>query len=269
MAAIRDYTKRMITVCGKKRFWLCNLGEVDGFPTWLIRTRPFVRHRLPKMLVVAGFHGEERAGPYTVLKWLESDNFDILKHVDISFLPLVNPVGFKNNTRYTDLGMKNNQGFCHPESNEKPSREGLILKNNIDLIKPLAEDGYLSLHEDNLVKGYYLYTFEKSKDPGPFSFGLRSELGKFFRKRLHNEVVEADSTNHTGPVVMDGIVYCFCDGSFDDWMFHLGVPRVAVTETPAKFKMKRRIDAGVAVINKFIDLNLQAIQNEKEQKEKE
>jgi len=253
MAPIKDFYNRMTKIASEKRFWLLPLGQVEELPIWLVRTRFNSDHKDPKMLVVSGFHGEERAGPYGVLKWMGTDNYNILKRVDLSFIPVVNPVGFKNETRYSIAGEPNNCGFCHPESKEKLSREGQILYKNIDLLRPCAENGFLSLHEDIGVKEFYLYTFEKTKEPGTFTEGLKEVLAQYFHKPLDGVSVEADA-GEKGTKVQDGLVYRHCDGSFEDWMFHLGVPRSAVTETPGKRRWEKRVDAGVAVINKFIEL---------------
>jgi len=259
MAAIRKFMRDVFRISAEKRFFLCILGEVDGHQMWLIRTRPHTEHPDPKMLIVSGFHGEEKAGPFSILKWMKDCDHRILAKADLSFIPIVNPIGFSKNMRYAIPGEKTNCGFCHPERKEKPSREGQILINNIDLLKPLAEDGFLSLHEDAREKEYYVYTFEKSKLPGPFTFGIKEELGKYFRKALDGEHVEIDASDgsKTGPKVKDGVVFRHCDGSFEDWLFHLGTPRAAVTETPGLYRLKRRVDAGTSVISRFIELNLE------------
>jgi hypothetical protein len=259
MAAIRQFMKEVFRISSEKRFFLCILGEVDEQQMWLVRTRQHMEHTDPKMLIVAGFHGEEKAGPFAILKWMKDCDQKILDKADLSFIPIVNPIGFSKNMRYAIPGEKTNCGFCHPERKLKPSREGQILINNIDLLKPLAEDGFLSLHEDITEKNYYLYTFEKRKTPGPFTMGIKEELGKFFRKALDGEHAEIDASDgsHVGPIFKDGLIFRHCDGSFEDWLFHLGVPRAVVTETPGKYRLKRRVDAGASIISKFIELNLE------------
>jgi hypothetical protein len=82
---------------------------------------------------------------------------------------------------------------------------------------------------------------------------MRDTLGRFFKTRLDGEIVEVDALGR-GPVCRDGIVYRHCDGSLEDWMFHLGVPRVIVTETPGTYALERRIKGHVAAINTFIDM---------------
>lgn len=256
MASINKFRKALLEVAAEKNFWLKVLGVVDEYEMWLVRTReiyPF-DHKDPRILIVAGFHGEEKAGPLAVLRWLQECGKEILEKVDISLIPVVNSFGFARNKRYGSSMMKTNCGFCHLNNDISPSPEGVCLINHIELLRPLAQDGFLSLHEDATVKEFYLYTFEHGNKPGKFTRGLQKELKRFFPK-AYNGIAYADAANAgAGPECKNGLVYKYCDGSFEDWMFHLGVPRVAVTETPGKYILDRRIKANVSVINKFIEL---------------
>lgn len=271
MAAIRTYTKQLFKIAAEKRLWLRILGEIEGEPMWLIRSRETRDHNDPKFLILSGFHGEEKAGPFAVLKWLTNCDPALFKKVDLSFLPIVNPIGFKKGVRYSIPGERNNQGFCHPESGEKRSREGDILYNNIDLLLLLAKDGYLSLHEDALVKEYYVYTFEKRRRAALTS-GLLNTLGKHFNKPLDGVPTTAGMTaeqisasHEVGVMVTKGWVNHrkLHDGSLEDYLYHAQVPRIAVSETPGLFTLKRRVNAGKEVIDKFIELSLRSIKREK------
>lgn len=261
MAAIRTFTKTLFEVCAQKDFWLKVLGVIDEYEIWLVRTREIYSfdHKDPRILVAAGFHGEEVAGPWAILKWLQACDEKYLKSaVDVSLVPIVNPWGFAKGKRYGPSEIMTNYGFCHQDKdNAKPSPEGEALIKNIELLRPLAQDGFLSLHEDINIKEYYLYTFEHGKKPGKFTKSLKRELSKHFPKSYDGIAYVDSRARADGPVCKNGLVYKFCDGSFEDWMFHLGVPKVAVTETPGKYRLKRRTNAGVEIINKFIGLSLE------------
>lgn len=256
MAAIRKYHQQLLEVASNRGFWMKVLGQVAGpkrkYEIWLIRTRKdnHLDTHDPKVLIVGGFHGEESAGPLGILKWMKECPDRVLSSVDISIIPMVNPYGFARNKRYGYSDMPTNTGFYH--GNAEPSPEGEILINNIDLLLPLAHDGFLSLHEDSTVKEYYLYTFERGVEPGKFTRNLKKELGKHFPK-AYDGIAYVDALSSGGPECKDGLIYRFCDGSFEDWLFHLGVPRVAVTETPGKYKLGRRINANCEIITKFIE----------------
>jgi hypothetical protein len=258
MAAIAKYFEDMVKSCSDKRFWLSPMGYVDGYPLWLIRTRLNRSHTDPKILVLAGFHGEEIGGPYAILRWLKECDLKVLKDIDVSLIPIVNPGGFAKGTRYGGTGGPNNCGFCHQEveGNElKP--EGIILRDNIDILRSMAKDGYLSLHEDIDERRCYVYRYEEVDEPSHIVVEMKKLLCKHF-KTIKKEGVEVDTgLRGKKAQVIEGIVHNHCDGSFDDWLMHLGVPRVIVTETPGKAQIKRRVIAGVEAINRFIQIVLE------------
>ena len=262
MAAIRTFTKQLFEICSQKDFWLKILGIVDGYEIWLVRTREIYSfdHKDPRVLIVAGFHGEEVAGPWGVLKWLKECTEEQLKSVDVSIIPIVNPWGFARGKRYGASDMKTNHGFCHPDKNGdqiEPSPEGKILVDSMEFLRPLSQDGFLSLHEDKTVKEYYLYTFEHGNKPGRFTKQLKKELSKHFPKAYDGIAYVDSKAKESGPSCKNGLVYKFCDGSFEDWMFHQGVPKVAVTETPGVYKLQRRVTANTRIIDKFLELSLE------------
>jgi len=269
MAAIRSFTKQMFQVAAEKKLWMRILGFLEDEPMWLIRSREVTEHTDPKMLIISGFHGEEVAGPWAILKWLKTCDTEVFKKIDLSFIPIINPVGFRKGTRYRVFGERNNQGFCHPEganackAGEKRSLEGDIIFDNKDALLQLAKDGYLSLHEDALIREYYVYTFDKRRR-GPMARGLLTVLSNHFKKPLDglttNGITEENLNEYPGEkgiMVRNGWVNHnkLHDGSFEDFLFHENIPRVAVSETPGMYKLRRRIDAGVDVIGKFIEIS--------------
>lgn len=267
MGLMAPYKKKLFKLAVDKKLWLRPLGEVGNHQIWMVRYKDTFRHNYPRLLVVSGFHGEEKAGPLAVMRWLETFDPNLFKYVDITFIPVINPEGFDKGQRYNAEKQKTNCGFCHPENGDHPSKEGVILLKNYQLLKNCAKDGFLSLHEDLAETRFYVYGFERLKEPGKFTKGLRNELGKFFEKPLDGEDVSNDATRTKAEEEVeakDGIVWCLCDGSFEDSLFHDGVNRAAVTETPGKeAKLETRIQANAAVIDKFIELSLEAKKEEK------
>jgi len=250
---IKKYMKQLLRVVNHKELWLKVLGEVNNHQIWLVRCRETSEHKDPKFLITAGFHGEEKAGPLAILRWLEECDGKIFEKVDISFIPVVNPIGFNRGIRYNTWGERTNCGFCHTRrSKDKPSHEGEILIRNIDLLRKLASDGFLSLHEDITTDKFYIYIYTFRKSWEVFAGGMRSEEAKFFKQALDGEKVNEEGDPDA--VVHKGVVYNLHDGSFEDWMLHLKVPYSVVTETPGKKRISKRVEAGVALINKFISL---------------
>jgi hypothetical protein len=262
MNRFRPYQDRLFRIAAEKKLWMRPLGEIDGKQVWFLRNRESRNSKGITLLIVAGFHGEEQAGPLGLLEWLEEFDMNLYSHFNLSFVPIINPVGFDYKRRYADPKVKNNCGFCHPESGDQPSKEGIILLKNFPLLKGSARDGFLSLHEDVFDPAkdrkpqdkYYVYTFERTPEPGGFTLGLLEKLGEFFPGPLDDEYVETDTKG--GDVkAKRGIIYRLCDGSFEDYLFHEGILRCAVTETPGKYPLKKRVLANKSIISRFIEIS--------------
>lgn len=217
------------------------LGVVADEPIVLLRAPP--GRAGPRLLVAAGFHGEEPAGCWGILRFLER-SADLV--ASMSFLPIVNPTGIRAGRRVNDWGENPNAGFCHPElGRPDPSREGAILMRHADLLTELGRDGFVSLHEDIEEREFYLYTFEESAAPGPFSAALVDVERRFFSPKPDG-VVE-------GATVRGGVIFRHCDSSFEDLLFHRGVPRTACTETPGLEPFARRVEANCAIVERVLE----------------
>jgi len=222
------------------------LGFVGKYPLLLVEPKATTDE--PHCLIGAGFHGEEPAGPWAVAKYLHDAAIARRLITNVSFLPLVNPTGFCVCRRTNDWGENPNSGFCHIEKTQnKISIEGRILLNHLPRLKECAKGGFLSLHEDCDETMFYIYTFEATSFPGPFTQMLRSTEAHFFNSRPDGLCEGAN--------LKDGVAFCHCDGSFEDFLFHEGSPRTACTETPGKLDLELRINANVALIDAFIRFN--------------
>lgn len=254
MAAIKSYHNQLMEIAAKRGFWLKPLGMVDGYITWLVMTRrPGLPSTLgPKILITAGIHGEEQAGPMALLKWIKEVDEVTLAKANVSFIPIVNSYGFVNKKRYGVSGVPTNGGFGSHKTQD-PSPEGQLIVNNIGILRPLAEHGFMALHEDVTIKESYLYTMEHSGEPTSITKALRKELSKFFPK-VYDGIAYVGPTEKIGPMCKKGLVYNFFDESIESLMFQLGVPVCAVPETPGMAPLKKRVEAQVAMINKFLEL---------------
>ena len=222
------------------------LGTVGDWPILLLRPEDDTLAALrPNILIAAGFHGEEPAGCWGILRFLKSAPCELFERANLSFLPLVNPTGFRLGRRRNDWDENPNQGFCPASVDQpQPSREGAILVRHLPRLKRLAGEGFVSLHEDIEQDTFYLFTFERSDEPGPFTRALYEAESAFFEP--HPDGVLEDYC------VKNGIVYRACDGTFEDRLFHEGVPRTACTETPGQRDINVRIEANAAIITAAI-----------------
>jgi len=103
------------------------------FPFWKIKSKT-IKPKDKVFLIRAGIHGEEIAGPLTILNNINKI-LDIVEKANIKFIiyPLDNPSGFENGKRYNidnDKGENGNNDYvCYKLKNGKFSDE---LKNIAD-----------------------------------------------------------------------------------------------------------------------------------------
>lgn len=241
-----DYDKlmqRLGELAARRGLRIEDLGDIEGYPLLLLT--PITLNEGPRVLFAAGFHGDEPAGCWGITRFLNS--LESFHSLTVSFLPLVNPTGFRNHTRTNIWGEDPNRGFFHSNPtihrrpNEPlPSREGQILLRHLPLLTSLASHGFLSLHEDMEYLKCYLYTFETSPTPGLFSHALRAEAAKFFEFFPDGPL--------EGGFVREGIIFDYRDGSFEDLLFHSGIPRTACTEIPGLADINKRVEADSRLI---------------------
>jgi len=107
-------------------------------------------HALPAVLIAAGVHGDEPAGPHALLELLETDALD--PRFSYRLWPCTNPSGFDARTRESidavDINRTFGRGGGSPEARA-------IVTANRDYKFELAID----LHEDDGASGFYCYEY--------------------------------------------------------------------------------------------------------------
>jgi len=138
----------------KSGFTATLLGEIqtDNGPCPFIRLKRNSAMGAPKVLLSAGIHGDEPAGPHAVLSFLQkiSDGAIVFPHINLDIFPLINPSGFLKRTRANQKGMDLNRCFATGH----PPEEIRIMMN---FLKNRAYDLSVEFHEDVDTKGFYLY----------------------------------------------------------------------------------------------------------------
>lgn len=238
-----DFYAKLNRTVGRAGLIAKTLGEIEHFPLVFLKPAALLP-QVPCILIAAGFHGDEPASVWGVLRFMEEHLPALCESINISFLPLVNPTGFAAGHHLNSAGQDPNRGFCHTQSgNFEVSHEGTILIRHINELRSAAKHGFISLHEDYEEVSYYLYTFEPSQCPGEMSLTLRDTLSNFFPQHPDGEL--------EGGRVQDGIMFNKCDGSFEDYLFHEGVPCTACTETPGLVPLEARIQANAEIAKSF------------------
>ena len=236
------YRERLLAVASRRGLRVEDLGPPGHLPLMLLANGP-VTATMPRILIGSGFHGEESAGPWGVLAFLESVEDSLLAGVGLTVLPLVNVSGFREGRRFNDLGENPNRGYL--PGNEAPSREGRVLLSHGNRLREAASDGLLACHEDILLSHCYVYGMERSNTPGEFSRGLLRANASYFEVHADGEV--------DGCPVRDGIVFNHQDTSFESWLLLEGTRHAACVETPGQQPIGRRIAAQAAMMRFFVE----------------
>ena len=240
---VKEYISLLKRAAKKHKYSIIQLGKTYQYPILLFKPRiPIETNK--NILIVSGFHGDEIAGPLGVLQFLENTDNKIFSKANISFIPLVNPTGFRKNTRNNRWDETPNRGYVFSEENAdiKPSREDKFLLKNIKEIIELGKDGMLAMHEDPTAENFYLYTCDYVDKK------LVSNMVKIGKKYFGL----LPQGNHNIGYVKNGTIYNALDGSFDHLFSLLNIP-VFTTETPGSQALTERTAATVDLINLFVN----------------
>lgn len=231
------------------------------------RTFPLYRVRLegPRLLVVtAGFHGDEIAGPLTLREHLpEVVAYARARRVGLLVYPCVNPSGFEARTRYNMSGERPNNDFMRYEvapgewkgelHGEEPfirwelteggPKETRALRN--ELLAQPTPAAALDLHQDPWLPGEwaYAYTFGDSDAYRP----LVRDTAALVPVVREGQV---DVAHHTDE---DGLIAAR-DGSITDWYDRRGARYTAALETTTPTPLDACHAVNLVWLRGFIDL---------------
>jgi protein MpaA len=111
-----------------------------------------------RIYISAGIHGDEPAGPATVLELLRQDRWPA--DADVWLFPCLNPAGFRLNQRENALGFDLNRDYRRQHARET--------KAHVELLDRLPQfDLMICLHEDWEAHGFYLYELNPDGRPSP------------------------------------------------------------------------------------------------------
>ncbi len=208
------------------------------------RDYPLLRAKVPGrhlLVITSGFHGEEPAGPLTLLEHFE----EVVEHArrhDVGLLvyPCINPSGFEDGTRYSRSGEKPNNDFLRYETEPgvwkgelRPGEEFLrwVLYDGgpketrairAELAAQPTPNAALDIHQDRYLKEAltYAYVFGDQQAYEP----LVEASSQHARVITDAMVDEVNRTNTLGLIE-------YHDGSVTDFYVRRGVPFNAALET--------------------------------------
>lgn len=219
----------------------------------------------PRWLVVtAGFHGEEPAGPLTLLEhFAELAALARARGVGLRVYPCINPSGFEAGTRYNASGERPNNDFLRYqlpdgrwvgelvgdvrparwELHDGVPRETRALRAELERHAPPA--AALDIHQDDYVKEALTYAY---------TFGEPTAFQSLVREASAHATVAADrwvDEHHRADA--HGLIHAH-DGSVTDYYFRRGVPHAACLETTTVTPLPRAHAVNLVWLRGFIEL---------------
>lgn len=251
------------------------LGAVDTIGAVRERGRvyPLLRFSLPGerwLTVTSGFHGEEQAGPLTLLERMdEIVAYASARRVGLRVYPCINPSGFESGSRYNASGERPNNDFLryevdrgrwtgelHPGQpfvrwslhREGPKETRALLQ---DLERHPAPVAALDIHQDGYMRGRLVYAY---------TFGDRGAYAPMMRaSSAHAEVASEKLIDDAGfRTDAQGFVEHF-DGSVTDYFWRRGASYAATLETTVDNPIETCHAVNLIWIRGFIDLTHRAL----------
>lgn len=232
------YVQRLYDVCFEKGFGLFSIGSVgpcSSYPLFAVCAGGRSARR--SVCFVAGIHGEEPAGPLSILRFLKESRGSDFRSVSVLAFPVVNPYGFDIGRRENYLGLDLNRHF---------QDDILVGENKAVYSRIRAEDILFlhTLHEDADADRFYLYGYRSCA-----SLVYRKAIGvagSFFPIDCR-EVIAGDRA-FGGLVLNDSP-----GGELESRMVEDGVPFVMASETPGRASLEKRVDCGVSLMKQVMD----------------
>ncbi len=216
------------------------------------------------LVITAGFHGEEPAGPLTLAhEFAEIAAYARSRDVGLRVYPCINPSGFEVGSRYNLSGEKPNNDFLRYEvaagtwkgelSAGEPFLRWVLYEGGPKETRAVRADiaGFpapaaaLDIHQDNYLgsAATYAYTFGDKAAYRPLM-----EAAAFHATVIRTGQV--DEHHHTDA---DGLIE-FHDGSVTDYFMRQGVPYTAALETTTRTPLPSCHAINLLWIRGFIDL---------------
>ncbi|WP_419656687.1 putative fusion protein (N:peptidase-C:desuccinylase) [Desulfosarcina variabilis str. Montpellier] len=211
---------------------------------------------LPRIILSAGIHGEEPAGVYALLEFMNQGINRYLGHFSFLILPCLNPYGFTRGVRYgsdaADLNRSFGGGADLPEVaavkdllDRFPGPYHLAIDlHETDTYMPRSE----AFSVEDIPDGFYLYETTPSGQPvlGPVILKALSTAG--YRITRRRSVYGAECQNglitSTSPDAPDYPTLPEFNSTIDWYMFKKHYTHHSITtETPTAWPLRRRIAA--------------------------
>ena len=236
----RDYTRftERLEPLNSSRTRIETVGVVDGHPIHRISLKDGLGIK-KSILITGGIHGDEPAGPVSVLRFLERDNTHLLGRFKFLILPCINPYGYVHNTRENRQGVDLNRSF---------EEAGIV---EVDIVKETVKgqrfDFCIDFHEDWEATGVYLYEGQRDGQwIGPEITRQIEKIGP-----IDGEVGESDLPIADGVFQVDP---AWGDAGLAPYLFHSNADHVVICETPTSWHIDQRTAAHLTALDAALNI---------------
>lgn len=219
------------------------------------------------LVITSGFHGEEPAGPLTLLEHLPAIvRYARERGVGLRIYPCINPSGFEDHTRYNRSGERPNNDFLRYEvapgewKGELHPGERFLRWDlhhggpketraiSAELHRHPPPDAALDIHQDSYLNdaGLYAYVFGDHGAYAPL-VDASAQSARVIRDAM---VDDHHRANALGLIEHN-------DGSVTDYFYRRGVPFAAALETTTRTRLEICHAINLIWIQGFIDLAAQ------------
>jgi protein MpaA len=214
------------------------IGRVNNYPFY----RVFLSDRSESketVLISAGMHGDEPAGPAAIIHFLERNNSHLFEHFNFLLLPCINSAGFEHNKRENPDGIDINRSFERDDIAEvnivKEALHGLRFAFTIDF------------HEDWEATGFYLYENKRDKEwQGPAIINAVKEMGNIDISSAESDIPLYEGGSQVDPA--------WGKKGFTPYLYHCHTDHVIITETPTAWDIEQRANAHLVALDTLLDL---------------
>jgi hypothetical protein len=235
--AYNDFNDKLVSVCGRRDFTLFTIGRIDSLDVYGVVINPKASKTI---CYTAGIHGNEIAGPFAVLNFL--DEVIVPRNTKVLAIPLLNPHGFVQGTRLAGRVNLNRQF----NKSDPPKREAGFLQK---VMEQHSVQFLHSIHEDCGADGFYLY-YQSQKIKQKCKKIL--EVAKEHIKIDTRSVIYGDKVESPGLIFVDEKSAKIAKNakSFEGWMFERGTDYIC-TEGPMNISAKKRVRC-IATVMRFV-----------------
>lgn len=214
-------------------------GEVDGFE---LVGYDLLREGYPVVYISTGMHGDEPAGPESLLSLLEGGLLD--RRLSFHLCPMLNPTGCAAGTRENAQGLDMNRDYFHKQSSEVRGHVGWLERRDPEL--------FISLHEDWESEGFYYYEINLGED-NPARYEYLAEEITGFMPLEEGQVIDEHEVRRRGWIYHDAEsdeMECWPEAIY---MAKKGCALSFTLESPSALEMSKRVGVQLVAVWGVLD----------------